>query len=216
MYVMRKKKDTNSTELALNTTENLLDPLLSDAAENLAEGFLKAIPFGGSVVAIGKAISNVRDARYTRQLVEFFNESEDTKEFAKKFFKDKKNVQIGMEILSLIERTYLAKQSKMIARAFRLWKEEGSIDQKLFDDYVNIIMSFDNHLISEFEQFIQSPPQTLFSYPNMNFVIHGFLKEQESTSVMVEGKFQKTGKYNKTDRAYHFYDYIFRDDLEEG
>lgn len=215
VYVMRKKREINSSELALNTTENLLDPLLSDAAENLAEGFLKAIPFGGSVVAIGKAIANMKDARYTKQLFEFFHESEDTKKFAQKFFKDKTNVAIGIEILSLVERTYLAKQARMIARAFRLWKEEKVFDKELFDDYVSVIMTFDNHLIREFENLMQTLPNTLLSNSNLTFVMHGFIKEQESTHSIIDGVRQTTGKYYKTERAYHFYDYIFRDDLEE-
>lgn len=213
--MLRKKRDTNSAEVALNTSENMLDPLLADATENLAEGFLKAIPFGGSVVAIGKAIANVRDARYTKQLTEFFHESEDTKEFAQKFFKDKSNVEIGMEVLSLVERTYLAKQARMIARAFRLWKEEKVFSKELFDDYVSVIMTFDNHLIREFEKIMQTVPNTLFSKVNLTLVTHGFLNEQESGSIQIGDMRQTTGKYFKTERAYHFYDYIFREDIEK-
>ena len=213
--MIRKKRDTNSAEVALNTSENLLDPLLADATENLAEGFLKAIPFGGSVVAIGKAIANVRDARYTKQLTEFFHESEDTKEFAQKFFKDKSNVEIGMEVLSLVERTYLAKQARMIARAFRLWKEEKVFDKELFDDYVSVIMTFDNHLIREFEKVMQTVPDALFRQVNLTLVTHGFLEAERSTKIVTQGVHQTTGKYLKTKRAYHFYDYIFREDIEK-
>lgn len=232
---MQKKRDTNSTELALNTSENLLDSLLADATENLAEGFLKAVPFGGSIVAIGRAFSNYRDAKYYKQLVEFFTESEDTKGFSEKFFNNKDNTEIGLEILGLIERTYLPKQARMIARITRMWKEKQTITKEQFDKYSHMIMTFDSHLIKEFEKYMTyrkpiaqdqynegltigpggidmgNRPDEMFIYPNMTLVNHGFLRQKENMAAFILNAPVKDPYYSITSDAIYFYNNIFKE-----
>ncbi|MFW6557210.1 hypothetical protein [Acinetobacter baumannii] len=228
-----KKEEVNTSEIALDTSENLLKKVLEDVADGIAGDILSAIPFTSSLIAIGKAINNLKNKKYYKNLYAFIYESKEQEKFAKKFFSEKSNAEIGLEILSLIEQTHLERQARMIARITRMWKETGEINQDQFDEYANIILSFDSYLIKQFEKYMQfkKPDERksygmaftasgvqlgqqhdeMFIYPNMIFVTHGFLRQNIQTNVVIGGAFQKDAHYSITDKAHDFYLKIFKD-----
>ncbi|QVR66714.1 hypothetical protein [Acinetobacter sp. BHS4] len=228
-----KKEEVNTSEIALTTTENIIRTSLEGVAEGIAVDLISAIPFTSTLVAIGKVINNLKNQRYYKNLHAFINESEAQEEFSKKFFTEKSNAEIGLEILSLVEKTYLEKQARMIARITRMWKETKEIDKDQFDEYANIIMSFDSYLIKQFEKYMQykkpeekvsyavnitpnsikpgNQHDEMFIYPNMNFVTHGFLRQNTQKKVFMAGAFQKDSHYSITEKAHYFYSKIFKD-----
>lgn len=230
---MNKKHDSKSTEIALTTTENFIKSALDNVSDGIGAEIIKSIPFASSILAIGKAISNLKDARYHKNLVAFFYESEESEQFSKKFFEEKSNAEIGLEILSLVEQSYLEHQARMIARITRMWKQSKEISKEQFDEYANIILSLDNHLIREFEKYMSYKPKSsraefgievnqngitfgnpinqMFTSPNMHFVVYGFLKQKTNPNTVIGGSLAKEGHYSITDKAHFFYNKIFKE-----
>jgi len=228
-----KKEEVNTSEIALTASESLIKTVVEGVTDGIGSDLFSAIPFASSIVAIGKAFNNYKNVKYYRNLHAFIYESDEQEKFAKKFFSEKSNAELGLEILSLIEQTYLERQARMIARITRMWKETGEINQDQFDEYANIIVSFDSYLIKQFEKYMQykKPDESksygmtltatgvqlgqqhdeMFIYPNMIFVTHGFLRQNTQTNVVIGGAFQKDAHYSITDKAHYFYSKIFKD-----
>lgn len=229
---MKKKFESDHSEIPLTVSENLLKDMLDDVVEGVGVDILKAVPFVPAFLAVREAISNFKDARYHRNLIAFFYESKENEKFSRDFFNNKSNAEIGLEILSLVEQTYLEHQAQMIARITRMWKETQMLNKEEFDEYASIILSFDSHLIRQFEQYMtykgpvdqnnkaisigpdgidsaKAQPE-MFLYPNMIFVSHGFLRQREIKNVLMGGSFAKEGSYSITKKAHFFYENIFK------
>lgn len=229
---MSKKQDAGSSDIALSTADGLVKKVLEDVTSGVSGEIISEVPVISSIFAVGRAISTLKDARYRKNLIAFFYESEDNTEFMKRFFKDKSNAEIGLEILGLVEQSYLEHQAKMIARITRMWKETNDISKEKFDEYANIILSFDSHLIRQFEVYMTYKPPVqennhgividhaginlgnkkdeIFIYPNMLFVSYGFLRQREIKNVVMGGSFAKESHYTLTEKAQYFYINIFK------
>lgn len=230
---MSKKHESISSEIALGTSENLIKKVLESVVSGLTSDFIQAIPFVPVIKAGISAISNLKEARYHNNLISFFDESQESKEFAEVFFTNKSNAEIGLEILSLVEQTNLSCQAEMLARITRMWKQSKRITKEQFDEYANIILSFDNHLIRQFEKYmtykevsyesnsgiqidrmgikLDNPIDEMFIYPNMHFVTYGFLRRKQNRNMVIGNAFQQEGHYSITDKAHFFYNNIFKD-----
>lgn len=229
---MSAKQDVGSTDIATSTADGLVKKILEDVTTGIGGEVLSEVPVVSSLFAVGRAISALKDARYRKNLISFFNESEENKGFMKRFFEDKSNAEIGLEILGLVERSYLEQQAEMLARATRMWRETKEIDKEKFDEYANIILSFDAYLIRQFEAYINykrpiksanqgivigpnginlgEPKHEMFLHPNMFFVSIGFLRQNEIKNVAMGGSFNKESHYSITEKAYDFYEKIFK------
>lgn len=229
---MNAKQDTGSSDIALSTADGLVKKVLEDVTTGIGGEILSELPVVSSLFAVGKAIGALKDARYHKNLIAFFYESEENTEFMKKFFNNKANAEIGLEILGLVEQSYLERQAEMIARTTRMWRETNEINKEEFDEYANIILNFDSHLIRQFESYMTYKPPVqetnqsividhkgvnlgnkkdeMFVYPNMLFVSYGFLRQREIKNVVMSGSFAKESHYTLTEKAHYFYIKIFK------
>jgi len=76
-----------------------------------------------------------------KQLLAFIQETETNN---LDFIKDKNNTELGLEILGILDQTYLEHQARMIGRA-TLLKYNGKISKQEFDKYTYIITKLNNH-----------------------------------------------------------------------
>ena len=149
-----------------------------------------------------------------KQLLAFIEEAENINVgFIEKFFKDKDNLELSIEILGILDQTYLEKQAKMIGRASVLFKNL-SISKQIFDKYTYIITRINSHLIYLIEEIYtietnRDDPE--FEYdiknPNMELVNFGFLIEVQSQ--LYPGSTQ-ISQFKKTSDFYYFYENIFK------
>lgn len=233
-----KNKDSNNSEIPLTIIENIGKNVLESVAEGVTTELVKAIPFVSVITGFSKAYTNLKEARYQKNLHAFLFESSDSKKFSEKFFSDKSNAEIGLEILSVLEQITLNHQAEMLARLTRLWKETKEIDDDTFHEYSNIIINFNQHLINEFEKYMtmkipskhsygglsftqngakfDNPVDDKLIYPNMFFVVYGFLKKKQSQTVFVGNSPLEEGYYLLTDKANFFYNKIFKDNNAEN
>jgi len=229
---MSTKADSGTSGVAITTADGLVKKILEDVTSGVSGEILSEVPVISSIFAVGRAISTLKDARYRKNLIAFFYESEENTEFMKKFFNSKANAEIGLEILGLVEQSYLEHQAEMIARITRMWKETNEISKEKFDEYANIVLNFDSHLIRQFEVYMTYKPPVqeinqgividhqgvnlgnkkdeMFVYPNMLFVSYGFLRQREIKNVVMSGSFAKESHYTLTEKAHYFYTKIFK------
>ncbi|MBI1453194.1 MULTISPECIES: hypothetical protein [Acinetobacter] len=198
-------------EIALTTTENLAKEFLLGTATSFLDELAKAIPFASSALALSTAYSNFKTAQEKRQLLAFIQEIEINKpDFINKFFKDKNNTELGLEILGILDQTYLEKQARMIGRVTILLKNLV-ISKQEFDKYTYIITKLNNHLITIIKELHQASKDAThstfhFPSPNMDLISFEFLVEVENNR-----KFTTQSNYQRTEFFYYFYENIFKD-----
>ena len=183
-------------ELALTTTENLADEIIFKTANTLLEDTIKSIPFASLITGSIESYTKFRTLKEQKQLLAFIEEAENINVgFIEKFFKDKDNLELSIEILGILDQTYLEKQAKMIGRASVLFKNL-SISKQIFDKYTYIITRLNSHLIYLIEEIYtietnRDDPE--FEYdiknPNMELVNFGFLMRYRHNFILVQHKF---------------------------
>ena len=212
-------------ELALTTTENLADEIIFKTANTLLEDTIKSIPFASLITGSIESYTKFRTLKEQKQLLAFIQEAENINVgFIEKFFKDKDNLKLGIEILGILDQTYLEKQAKMISRA-TLLKYNGKISKQEFDKYTYIITKLNNHLTNIVEETYQLHQQRLSDplqthYPpnsidlqnaNMDLLSFGFLIFNQPPHWGDEYKKYLKSQYTVQEKFLYFYHNIFKD-----
>lgn len=205
----------NINDITLNTIENIADEVLFKSATTLLEDITKSIPIASIAIGLTQAYTNYKNAKEQKQLLAFIQEAENINHgFIEKFFRDKDNLELGLEVLGILDQTYLEKQAKMIGRATVLFKKQ-EISKQNFDKYTYIITRINNHLIyliDELYTIKTNKEETEFEFdienPNMEFVNFSFL--EEVSSPLYPGSTQ-ISRFKRTDSFYDFYEHIFKD-----
>lgn len=209
-------------ELALTTAENLGDEILFKAANTFLEDAIKSIPFASLISGSIQTYTQFRTLKEQKQLLAFIQETEiNSPDFINNFFKDKNNTELGLEILGILDQTYLEHQARMIGRA-TLLKHHGKISKQEFDKYTYIITKLNNYLILKIKQLrelyiyrlqgnkkVFVPKQPL-EFINFNF---NFIERQLDPTFGDEDIVQnfKDNEYLVLDDFSYFYDKIFKD-----
>ena len=211
-------------ELALTTTENLADEIIFKTANTLLEDTIKSIPFASLITGSIESYTKFRTLKEQKQLLAFIEEAENINVgFIEKFFKDKDNLKLGIEILGILDQTYLEKQAKMISRA-TLLKYNGKISKQEFDKYTYIITKLNNHLTNIVEETYQLHQQRLSDplqthYPpnsidlqnaNMDLLSFGFLIFNQPPHWGDEYKKYLKSQYTVQEKFLYFYHNIFK------
>lgn len=212
-------------EVALTTTENLAKGVLITSTTSLIEDFAKAIPFATTAIALTQAYSNFKSAQSQRQLLTFIQEAENINHgFIEKLFQDKDNTEIGLEILGILDQTYLEKQAKMIGRITILLRN-GEITKQEFDKYTYIITKLNNHLINLIEETFQLHQQRILDplqaqYPlnsidvqnaNMDLLSFGFIVFNQPPHWGDDYAIYLKSQYTVQNDFLFFYKKIFQD-----
>jgi len=205
-----------ASELVLTATENLADEFLFKTANTFLEDAIKSIPFASLITGSIETYSKFRTLKEQRQLLAFIQEAENINQgFIEKFFKDKNNIQLGFEILGILDQTYLEKQARMIGRVTLLFKD-GKIPKQDFDKYTYISTRLNSYLILLIDELYsietnQDDPEFEFDIenPNMEFISFQFLVEVPSP-LNLDGK-TKIARYKRTNSFFYFYENIFKD-----
>ena len=203
-------------ELALTTTENLADEIIFKTANTLLEDTIKSIPFASLITGSIESYTKFRTLKEQKQLLAFIQETENINHrFIEKFFKNKENLELGLEILGILDQTYLEKQARMIGRVTLLFKDE-KISKQDFDKYTYISTRLNSHLILLIDELYsietnQDDPEFEFDIenPNMEFISFQFLVEVPSP-LNLDGK-TKIARYKRTNSFFYFYENIFKD-----
>ena len=212
-------------ELALTTAENLADEIIFKTATTLLEDTIKSIPFASLITGSIESYTKFRTLKEQKQLLAFIQEAENINvRFIEKFFKDKDNLELGLEVLGILDQTYLEKQARMIGRATIFFKSL-SISKQKFDKYTYIITKLNNHLTNIVEETYQLHQQRLSDplqthYPpnsidlqnaNMDLLSFGFLIFNQPPHWGDEYKKYLKSQYTVQEKFLYFYHNIFKD-----
>jgi len=205
-----------TSEILLTTTENLSDEILFKTANSFLEDAVKSIPFASLITGSIETYTRFRILKEQKQLLAFIQKTENLDNgFVEKFFKQKSNAEIGLEILGILDQTYLERQARMVGRVTLLLKDK-KISKQEFDKYTYIITKLNNHLIDLIDELYlietnRNDPDFEFDIknPNMELVNFGFLIEVSSQ--LYPGTTQ-ISQYKKTDYFDYFYKRIFKDE----
>lgn len=202
-------------DLTLTSIENIADEILFKTANTFLEDAVKSFPFASLISGSIQAYTQFRTLKEQKQLLAFIQEIESSNHnFIDHFFKDKNNTELGLEILGILDQTYLEYQARMIGRA-TLLKYNGKISKQVFDKYTYIITKLNSHLIqlvNELYLIETNIDDTNFEYdirnPNMELVSFTFLIQVPSQ--LHPGGIQ-AAQFKKTNTFYDFYENIFKD-----
>ena len=152
-----------------------------------------------------------------KQLLAFIQEAENINiGFIEKFFKDKDNLELGLEVLGILDQTYLEKQAKMMGRATIFFKSL-SISKQKFDKYTYIITKLNNHLITIIEnlqtEITTNSSMSIISLPipNMDLISFGFIQKLPDGSWFSEAENKTPFDHKITDEYFYFYENVFKD-----
>ena len=170
-------------ELALTTTENLADEIIFKTANTLLEDTIKSIPFASLITGSIESYTKFRILKEQKQLLAFIQEAENINQgFIEKFFKDKDNLELGIEVLGILDQTYLEKQAKIMGRATIHFKSL-SISKQKFYKYTYIITKLNSHLITIIEnlqtEITTNSSMSIISLPIpiMDLISFGFIQK---------------------------------------
>ncbi len=204
-------------ELTLTATENLADEIIFKTANTLLEDTIKSIPFASVITGSIESYTKFRILKEQKQLLAFIQEAENINiGFIEKFFKDKDNLELGLEVLGILDQTYLEKQAKMMGRATILFKSL-SISKQKFDKYTYIITKLNNHLITIIEhlqtEITTNSSMSIISLPipNMDLISFGFIQKLPNGSWFSEDQNKTPFDHKITDEYFYFYENIFKD-----
>ena len=204
-------------ELTLTATENLADEIIFKTANTLLEDTIKSIPFASVITGSIESYTKFRILKEQKQLLAFIQEAENINiGFIEKFFKDKDNLELGLEVLGILDQTYLEKQAKMMGRATILFKSL-SISKQKFDKYTYIITKLNNHLITIIEnlqtEITTNSSMSIISLPipNMDLISFGFIQKLPNGSWFSEAQNKTPFDHKITDEYFYFYENIFKD-----
>lgn len=147
-----KQKFISTTSIVAETAENIFDNAVQVTASTLVEEIVKAIPVTNAVKSIYNGIRSIQETRRATQFLIFVQECEDhsTGDILK-IFRNKNNLEMGMEILNALEISYLEKHAQMIARATILY-DAKELDRPNFLKYIHIIPKLTSYLLSQVEE----------------------------------------------------------------
>ena len=204
-------------ELTLTATENLADEIIFKTANTLLEDTIKSIPFASVITGSIESYTKFRILKEQKQLLAFIQEAENINiGFIEKFFKDKDNLELGLEVLGILDQTYLEKQAKMMGRATIFFKSL-SISKQKFDKYTYIITKLNNHLITIIEnlqtEITTNSSMSIISLPipNMDLISFGFIQKLPDGSWFSEAENKTPFDHKITDEYFYFYENIFKD-----
>lgn len=122
-------------EVSLIESISQLSPVAEDSLEllldrEISNDILKEIPVIKYFVAVSKGILGVRDYLFVKKILGFLNETEriDKKlreDFGQKLRKEKKEKEVGMHIVELIDKSFGVWKAKLIGKAFVLFLEDS-------------------------------------------------------------------------------------------
>ena len=210
---MSNKQNVNN--LLLTATENMFDEIVYKTTNTVVDEMIKSIPLASIITTSIDTYKNFKILKEQKQLLAFIQEAENIDQgFIEKFFQNKDNTEIGLEILGILDQTYLEHQARMIGRAAFLLKN-GDIDKSQFDEYTYIVSRLNNHLISLIESLYSvetNKDDPEFNYdvknPNMELVSFGFLIEVPAQLYL---GVTQIAQFKKTDHFNYFYNNIFED-----
>ncbi|KHN66732.1 hypothetical protein DH17_17800 [Acinetobacter oleivorans] len=112
-----------------------------------------------SIEEISEYTKKCNDALYTLQVQTFLNTIEVDSEAFEKFIEENPdNLRLGLETIKILEKTFIEKQAEMLARAFRIYIKNSTLENKsLFYKLTYIITKLDHHLINEIENMKDLP-----------------------------------------------------------
>lgn len=204
-------------ELTLTATENLADEIIFKTANTLLEDTIKSIPFASVITGSIESYTKFRILKEQKQLLAFIQEAENINiGFIEKFFKDKDNLELGLEVLGILDQTYLEKQAKMMGRATILFKSL-SISKQKFDKYTYIITKLNSHLITIIEnlqtEITTNSSMSIISLPipNMDLISFGFIQKLPDGSWFSEAENKTPFDHKITDEYFYFYENVFKD-----
>ena len=204
-------------ELTLTATENLADEIIFKTANTLLEDTIKSIPFASLITGSIESYTKFRILKEQKQLLAFIQEAENINiGFIEKFFKDKDNLELGLEVLGILDQTYLEKQAKIMGRATILFKSL-SISKQKFDKYTYIITKLNSHLITIIEnlqtEITTNSSMSIISLPipNMDLISFGFIQKLPDGSWFSEAQNKTPFDHKITDEYFYFYENVFKD-----
>ncbi len=138
--------------------ENLVDNVLLNTTENALEEVIKAFPIVNALKGIYHGFTQYQLNKRAQQFLYFVEECENREPGdILKIFKDKNNIEMGMEIINALDTSYLVNHAQMLARVTLLY-DTKEISKENFLEYVHVIPRLTSHLLTQikycYEQYL--------------------------------------------------------------
>lgn len=202
-------------EIALTTTENLVDNILLASTNGILEEIAKAIPVAGIAVGLLGGYKKYRYNKQASQILNFVQEGETLKAGTLlNIFKNPNNLEMGMEILNSLDQCYLQIQSQMMARLALLY-DVNEITRDKFLKYSHIIPKLSSHLLIQLEKCYQFHLERKhledYKYRIFSSECDGAAIELTSYSFLIAHATAGGGDfYQATDELIFFYTHIYK------
>lgn len=130
-------------------SENLVKNVLLNTTENILEDIIKALPMVNSLKGIYQGFTQYQLNKRAQQFLYFVEECENKNSGnILKIFKDKNNIEMGMEIINALDTSYLVNHAQMLARVTLLY-DAKEISREKFLEYIHVIPRLTSHLLTQ-------------------------------------------------------------------
>lgn len=190
-------------------------------ADTLSAGMGSAIK--NSFAEIPEQIKKTNDALYYMQVKTFLETADLDQEQVTEFLNiNPDNLRLGLEVLKILESTYLEEQALYLAKAFRKFVL-AEITRERLDQYFHVIGQLNNHISFElkndltkctkdFTKFLDIPNCT----KNQPLQTIGFIAEElfmPELGKVSQRKFKPSFKYKRTELYENFFNDILKQEV---
>lgn len=216
--------DKNSEEmnkLTAEITENLFDNVVLATTTSIFEEVVKAFPVTNAFSALFSSYQNMKQKRRATQFIKFVEECEKHQAGQiLKVYKNKNNLEMGMEILNALEDSYLEIHAQMIARVAILY-DSKQLDRSKFLKYAHIIPKLSSYLLEQIEICYNT-------YQVVKAEVKGKRALGDKVSKALTPELANWGllesittigdgfRYSGTDELDYFYEYIYKNKYDKN
>ena len=203
----------NTVDVLGQTTENIVDNTVDIVANNVLNELLKAIPFTSVLTGGYQVFTEYHVNERARIFLEFITacESQSPQKISE-IFKNKSNLEMGMEIMNALDTSYLVIHAKMIATTALLYDSE-LLKRDKFLKYIHIIPRLTSYLLSQIKLCYE---RNVSEIHQLDYGIKGVSDEDLTIELELYG-FVKIfthvygdKQYIATDDLMYFYEHIFQ------
>ena len=154
-------------ELLKNTVAVLAKNGGIAVADTISLGLASAVK--NTIEEISRLAKESNDGLYNLQVQTFLETADLDQDKVSEFFSNNPdNHRLGLEVFKILENTYLEKQAKYIALAFKKYVLNEIEEYKLYQ-YIHVIGQFNRHVLAEIENDLQNlKSHSLNGLPRIN------------------------------------------------
>ena len=203
----------NTVDILGQTTENIVDNNIDIVANSILNELLAAVPVVSILTSGYQVFNEYQIAKRAKHFLEFISACESkSPQKVSEIFKNKSNLEMGMEIMNALDTSYLVIHAKMIATTALLYESE-KIQRDKFLKYIHIIPKLTSYLLNQIEICYE---RNVSEITQLGYGIKGVSDDDLTIELELYGFVTifthvfVDKQYRATDDLIYFYEYIFQ------